>query len=109
MSTVSAGLFILAALTLLAQAQPAPGENSKLPAAVNSTAAPRVIIVGAGLAGVSAARELVDAGIKDVTVLEARSRPGGRLHSVKTPAGATAMHSSRWCCSFLQQLVSLTA
>lgn len=48
---------------------------------------PKVIIVGAGIAGVSAARSLVDAGVKDVLVLEARDRPGGRLHSVSTKAG----------------------
>jgi NADPH-dependent 2,4-dienoyl-CoA reductase/sulfur reductase-like enzyme len=58
------------------------------PAAVASKP-PKVIIVGAGLAGVAAARDLVDAGVKDVLVLEARNRPGGRLHSVKTKAGGT--------------------
>lgn len=48
---------------------------------------PRVLIIGAGLAGAAAARDLTDAGIKDVLVLEARDRPGGRLHSVQTTAG----------------------
>lgn len=38
----------------------------------------RVIVVGAGMAGLSAARRLVDAGIP-VTVLEARNRIGGRV------------------------------
>jgi monoamine oxidase len=101
MSTFAAVTFILATLVIHAQAQPALGATSQLPDAVNSTAAPRVIIVGAGLAGISAARDLVDAEIKDVTVLEARSRPGGRLYSVNTTAGETAVHSSR-CRSFLQ-------
>ncbi len=39
-----------------------------------------VIVVGAGLAGLSAARELADNG-KIVVVLEARERIGGRIHT----------------------------
>lgn len=44
----------------------------------------RVVVVGAGLAGLAAAHELVRAG-HDVTVIEARSRAGGRVHTIRRP------------------------
>src|SRR5262245_26011237 len=46
--------------------------------------APRVVVVGAGLAGLTAALDLVDAGW-DVVVLEARDRVGGRVHTIYDP------------------------
>jgi NADPH-dependent 2,4-dienoyl-CoA reductase/sulfur reductase-like enzyme len=61
--------------------------SSPFNGALNVTSKPRVIIIGAGLAGVAAARDLVDASFIDVVGLEARSRPGGRLYSVNTTAG----------------------
>lgn len=41
----------------------------------------RVIVIGAGVAGIAAARELMALG-HEVTVLEARDRIGGRVHTV---------------------------
>ena len=44
----------------------------------------RVIVIGAGMAGLSAAYRLVQAG-HDVTVLEASERAGGRVRTVRAP------------------------
>lgn len=49
-----------------------------MPGAVRSTRGGRVLIIGAGFAGLSAARALRQSGMQ-VVVLEARSRPGGRV------------------------------
>ena len=47
----------------------------------------RVVIVGAGVAGVAAACELAKAGLQPL-VLEARPRVGGRVHTLSTGDGA---------------------
>ena len=44
----------------------------------------RVLIIGAGLAGLSCAYELKQAGF-DVILLEARTRPGGRVRTYRDP------------------------
>ncbi len=46
--------------------------------------AKRVLVLGAGMAGLSAAYQLVQAG-HDVTVIEARDRPGGRVRTLRAP------------------------
>ncbi|CAB0035659.1 unnamed protein product [Trichogramma brassicae] len=42
---------------------------------------PTVVVIGAGMAGLSAAHRLSQCGLKNVTILEATHRPGGRIHS----------------------------
>jgi monoamine oxidase len=44
----------------------------------------KVLVLGAGMAGLVAAYELTQLG-HDVTVLEARTRPGGRVHTLREP------------------------
>lgn len=44
----------------------------------------KVLILGAGLAGMVAAQELLKAG-HDATILEASLRPGGRVHTLREP------------------------
>lgn len=44
----------------------------------------RVVVLGAGMAGLAAALELLEAG-HEVTVLEARLRPGGRVYTLRDP------------------------
>lgn len=49
-----------------------------------SVAPKKIIIIGAGMAGLSAGYELTQLG-HEVTILEARSRPGGRVHTLREP------------------------
>lgn len=41
----------------------------------------RVLVIGAGAAGISAASRLIEKGFKNVTVLEAEKRIGGRVYT----------------------------
>jgi len=51
---------------------------------VLSSPAKKVLILGAGMAGLVAGYELTKLG-HDVTLLEARTRPGGRVHTLREP------------------------
>lgn len=69
---------------------PAPGQGLS-PSAARHTA----IVIGAGMAGLAAARRLADAG-KKVIVLEARDRLGGRLFTSKRWADAPVDVGATW-------------
>lgn len=53
-----------------------------------------VIVIGAGFAGLTAARRVVEAG-RSVVVLEARDRVGGRTHAVDV-AGVRVDIGGQW-------------
>ncbi|KAJ8281051.1 hypothetical protein GJAV_G00062950 [Gymnothorax javanicus] len=60
---------------------------------------PRIVVIGAGLAGLAAAKTLLENGFTDVTVLEASDRIGGRVKSVQQgkttlELGATWIHGA---------------
>ena len=57
---------------------------------------PKVLILGAGLSGVAVARTLYDKGIRDLVILEATAKVGGRIRSfefagVKVELGGTTI------------------
>ena len=57
---------------------------TRLPFITVGAAPKKVIIIGAGIAGLSAGYELTQLG-HQVTILEARARPGGRVQTLREP------------------------
>jgi monoamine oxidase len=54
-----------------------------------------VAVIGAGAAGIGAARRLREAGTVSIVVLEARERVGGRVHTI-APAGFPLDRGAEW-------------
>jgi monoamine oxidase len=72
------------ATTWTAGATSAEPATTQTPATASAGPSRRVLVLGAGLAGLAAAYELKKAGYA-VTVLEARARPGGRVLTYRDP------------------------
>jgi monoamine oxidase len=98
-------LMSAAGFSLLGRFKAVPAE---MPRAVVSK---KVVVIGAGLAGLSAAYELSQAG-HEVTVLEARPRPSGRVFTLRgqfadglyAEAGATNVFDVHQWTSGMQSL-----
>lgn len=67
-----------------------------------------VLVVGAGYAGLSAARSLHRLGV-DVVVVEARPRVGGRVWTETLPSGAVVDHGGQWVGPGQDHLLALAA
>ncbi len=66
----------------------------------------RVVVAGAGFCGLSAALALKAAGI-DVTVLEARDRPGGRVEARPNDLGETVDTGGQFICDDMPEVMRL--
>ena len=68
--------------------------SSSSPVKMNKT---KILILGAGLSGVTAAKTLLDKGITDFLILDGKNYTGGRIHAVpfsglNIEAGANWIH-----------------
>lgn len=64
--------------------------------AANAKNQHKVIIVGAGMAGLSAANHLIKNGVTDFKILEARGRIGGRIVSIDIGTQKVNIESNRF-------------
>lgn len=65
---------------------------------------PRIVVIGAGLAGLAATKVLLKNGFTDVTVLEASDHIGGRVQSVQL---GERTEKTLFNCCYLQLCVKL--
>lgn len=75
------------------------GTDDPLSSGLRTRRQPRIVVIGAGLAGLAATKILLEHGFSDVTVLEASERIGGRVQSIQQgkatlELGATWIHGA---------------
>lgn len=61
----------------------------------------KIIVIGAGAAGMAAATKLVSNGFRNVTILEAENRVGGRIHTIPFGANVVDMGAQWFVATFL--------
>ena len=76
--------FLAATIAAASSAPYAAAFGPTGPIDLSAQRAQRVIVIGAGVSGLAAAWTLHRAG-HDVTVVESRTRPGGRVHTIRDP------------------------
>lgn len=86
----------------------AAGESSSANESGDKSGDDQVLIVGAGLAGLYAARALARRGVR-VRVLEARDRVGGRTLSHRLPSGDVIELGAQWLGPGQDRLIALVA
>lgn len=55
----------------------------------------KIVVVGAGISGISAASKLIENGFSNVTILEAEKRIGGRVHTIPFAANCVDL-GAQW-------------
>lgn len=55
----------------------------------------KIIIIGAGAAGMAAATKLMDKGFRNLTILEAENRIGGRINTIPYASNVVDM-GAQW-------------
>ena len=56
----------------------------------------KIVVIGAGISGFSAAAKLMENGFNDIVILEAENRTGGRIHSIPHGNGFIDL-GAQWC------------
>jgi len=69
----------------------------------------QAVVIGGGLAGLSAARNLVNLGVKSVVVLESRDRVGGRTINLPLPGGHVVEGGGEWIGPGQDRIAALAA
>lgn len=82
------------------------GASDGIQDSVTNAAKTEVVILGAGIAGLAAARALAERR-RRVLVVEARDRVGGRLYTERTPSGVLVEHGAEFVHGKVPELWSL--
>lgn len=71
----------------------------------------KIVVIGAGASGVAATTKLLGAGFRNIVLLEAEDRIGGRIHTIPFGKNVLDMGAQWWvasisCSNFCNYIVS---